>query len=227
MTAVGTVPLEATSSFATYTFGFSRVSQKAASVASGVKSTGANDPSRKWQRVMRSQGARATVNEALALLSTWERAVRNQATRVLGSPPDRQFGVSEKADGYLFVLALRNVIRAANLVLTLAPEHARPGIEAGIATFESKMGAAKDTRDVLDHFDDYVVGDGKLQKGSGRPMYVEWQERDGTTVRLCIGISSGRPLLSIDVLLGQLAAFELRGVLDEAVYEALKDSGGL
>jgi hypothetical protein len=167
----------------------------------------------------------ATVNEALARLSTWEHAVRNQANRVLSAPSERHFDTSFKADGYLLVLALRNVLRAANLVRTLAPEPARPGISAAIAVFESRVAGAKDARDVLDHFDEYMRGRGNLQKASGQAMYVEWQEYDGSTFRFCFGVSSGRPVLTLDVLEAQLAAFELRGATEAAIVERLALAG--
>jgi hypothetical protein len=167
----------------------------------------------------------ATVNEAVARLSTWEHAVRNQANRVLSAPSERHFDEGFKADGYLLVLELRNVLRAAKLVRTLAPDPARPGISAAIAVFESRVAGAKNARDVLDHFDEYMRGRGNLQKASGRAMYVEWQEYDGLTFRFCLGISAGLPLLTVDVLEARLAAFELRGATEAAVFKQLAPRG--
>jgi hypothetical protein len=172
-----------------------------------------------------------TVNEALAHLATWEHAVRNQANRVLGAAPDSHLGVNIKADGYLLVLALRNVLRAAKLVLVVAPPSAIRAISAAISAFEADVAGAKDARDVLEHFDEYLRGKGNLQPAAGTAMagtamYVEWQEWDGSTVRFHFGISTARPLLTVDVLAAQLAAFELRGAIDTAVYEGLMSDVG-
>jgi hypothetical protein len=167
-----------------------------------------------------------TVNEALAKLATWEHAVRNQADRVLGAAPESHLDVSVQADGYLLVLALRNVLRAAKLVFVVSPASTHPAVSAAIAAFEAKVAGAKDARDVLEHFDEYSRGKGKLQAAAGTAMNVEWQEWDGSTVRFHFGISTSRPLLTVDVLAAQLAAFELRGAVGEAVYEQLNSDVG-
>jgi hypothetical protein len=56
-------------------------------------------------------------------------------------------------------------------------------------------------------------------------MYVEWQEYDGSTFRFCFGISSGLPLLTVDALEAQLAAFDLRGATEAAVFDQLAPPG--
>ncbi len=108
-----------------------------------------------------------TVNEALARLATWERAVRNQANRVLRAAPESRFDVSMQADCYLLVLALRNVLRAAKLVLAISPELARQEILAAVSTFEAAVLGAKNARDVLDHFDQYIRGQGDHRRLPG------------------------------------------------------------
>jgi hypothetical protein len=90
-------------------------------------------------------------------------AVSQQAERVLDASREAAL---RQIDGYLFVLALRQVLRAAHMVLNgleaeQKPEQAETA-RAAIETFDATVPHAKNARDVLDHFDDYARGVGNL-----------------------------------------------------------------
>jgi hypothetical protein len=66
-------------------------------------------------------------------------------------------------DTCLFAIALRNFLRAAELMQAVADErHARPLGDA-LRRFYESAPDVKDIRDVLEHFDAYAQGRGKLQ----------------------------------------------------------------
>lgn len=58
----------------------------------------------------------------------------------------------------LYADAMRNVIRGAEAIL--GPDH------AALRAFRKSVPAAVDIRDMLEHFDEYVMGTGKLQRQS-------------------------------------------------------------
>jgi hypothetical protein len=97
---------------------------------------------------------------ASAHLGIWHRAVVMQAERVLDAavPP-----VTRQTDAYLFVQALREVLRAAELMKrALADDTRAEAVLRAMAEFDAAVPRAKDARDVLDHFDDYARGIGLL-----------------------------------------------------------------
>lgn len=97
---------------------------------------------------------------ATAHLGVWHRAVQLQADRILdaSSPP-----VARQTDAYMFVQALRQVLRASDLMKRALDGDSRSElVEAAIAEFNNAVPRAKDARDVLDHFDDYARGVGSL-----------------------------------------------------------------
>lgn len=79
--------------------------------------------------------------------------------RVLAAQADRLAGVGFVPDGYVFVLALRNLRRAAAFVAS-----ALPGVEdqhaaaAALAEFDRALPGVEEALDVLEHFDDYIRG---------------------------------------------------------------------
>lgn len=100
----------------------------------------------------------------------WYHATAAQADRLLNS--------GQVVEGYLFVSALRNLRRAAELVLALATEQAaRDATKEAIALFDAQLPDAKDARDVLEHFDDYAQGRGRLQVRDGDPYDITVSHR--------------------------------------------------
>jgi hypothetical protein len=98
-------------------------------------------------------------------LIEWFGAVEQQAMRTLF---DQEFNpIRIKREGYLLVVAVRQVLRAVEA----AQKHANKyrdsdrskALGAALRKFDSSVPQAVDVRDVLVHFDRYQQGTGKLQ----------------------------------------------------------------
>lgn len=89
----------------------------------------------------------------------WLDAVERQAGRVLDAPGHG----NGQIEILLFVGALRKVLRGAEAIL--GEEH------AAVRSFYEAVPGATDIRDMLEHFDEYVTGSGRLQKG-GSPDWL-------------------------------------------------------
>jgi hypothetical protein len=67
---------------------------------------------------------------------------------------------------WLTLVALRNALRAANLAIRAAPD---PGpLRRLLSTFDATK-AATEIRNVFEHFDEYFLGEGKLQREVEKP----------------------------------------------------------
>ena len=142
---------------------------------------------------------RITVGEAASHLLLWRHAVQLQAIRILTPStgmPDGPF--SRQVDCYMFAVAVRNVRRGGELLRQVAPARCGSAIDIATNAFDARVPHAVDLRDVLDHFDAYALGKGRLQDPNGF-LPVAWYEDDGKTYRYSIGVSAAKPLLTIDV----------------------------
>jgi hypothetical protein len=111
------------------------------------------------------------------------RAVSLQVERVTSRRP-RPGGIAEVfADAYLLAFALRDLLRAAELVHKLAGGTA---VEQAIGKFLDAVPDVKQARDVLEHFDEYLVGKGRdpAARGDFQPSITD---RTGDGVSLEIG----------------------------------------
>lgn len=91
----------------------------------------------------------------------WARATDMQAERVLGPVG----GGNKQADALLFCLSLNNLIRAAGLAVQLKVPLADEVLDSFLGSFPD----AKSVRDIIEHFDDYELGIGKLQNSAPSP----------------------------------------------------------
>jgi hypothetical protein len=82
----------------------------------------------------------------------WLEAVDRQAHRVFTAPNSG----AGQIEILLFVMALRNLLRGAERILG-AQHHE-------VSAFLKRVPNAKVIRDMLEHFDDYLIGSGDLQK---------------------------------------------------------------
>ena len=88
-------------------------------------------------------------------LKLWLAAVELQKTRV-----EQKGSTSQHLDAHFFAIALRNLLRAVDMAATYCPEV----VKTGLSRFNEAVPSAKNIRDVLEHFDDYDIGKGKLQR---------------------------------------------------------------
>lgn len=110
-------------------------------------------------------------NVALQLANQWAIAVNAQARRIQ-NPDNTQERIP---DAYIQVLALRNLLRAAELAKKTVPSRAatdaikkaiRAFLDAVIVigTISNQDNALERARNVVEHFDEYYRGTGKQQK---------------------------------------------------------------
>lgn len=98
----------------------------------------------------------------------WLDAVDRQAGRVR-SAPDTGDG---QVEILLFVAALRQVIRGSEALL--GPGH------PAVREFHGSIPGAVDVRDMLEHFDAYLAGRGKLQNVDSKPWDVHFSTDEPT-----------------------------------------------
>jgi hypothetical protein len=154
-------------------------------------------------------------------LFTWFASAERQATRTLW-PNDRS---DYQVEGYLFILAVRQVLRAVEAARGHADHH-RDGkrsseLTRALAAFDSAVVDAREVRDILTHFDEYQRGKGNLQRqdrAAGRdPRRLNvYYENTGSTVRLHL-----MPGVTMDVG----ATLNAAGQLVEDATDALYDQG--
>lgn len=102
-------------------------------------------------------------------LIKWLQAVEMQ-TRRAAEPSRAVYDPGLEMDLVLFVLALRNLLRAVDL----AEKVGLQGVAAARAGFEADVQGVRQVRDILDHFDEYRVGEGWLQGRGKRPPRFEY-----------------------------------------------------
>jgi hypothetical protein len=98
-------------------------------------------------------------NLALSQAWLWAKAVMVPAGRLLNGP---SFGLP---DALLLLVALRNVHRAATMALRhMSNPDAKRHLADAVAQFDAALPGLVDARDAVEHFDQYVLGDGNIQK---------------------------------------------------------------
>jgi hypothetical protein len=83
-----------------------------------------------------------------------------------------QSGLARRADAALMLLAPRNVLRATEWSASDPREDAED-VDDAIAAFRRLLPNLVNTRDVLEHFDDYAMGVGRLQRGSPEMFHFD------------------------------------------------------
>jgi hypothetical protein len=84
-------------------------------------------------------------------LRQWLRAVEMEHDRIKDDAQDVDL---RRADAALFVVAVRNIVRAARAVAALRKD---PQLDAAIASIDSTVPGARNVRGRLEHVDDYAA----------------------------------------------------------------------
>jgi hypothetical protein len=143
------------------------------------------------------------LNTARGHAYIWAEAVDATANRILANQDVTSVATGDAA---LLAVAVRNVLRAAELAQKVTTGAEAAKFAAAIAKFRQVLPDAEDLRDILNHFDRYEIGQGQLQKqarqtGGTTEYYRISLDRD--TFVLEVGS------LTIDVRKAKEAAMEL------------------
>jgi hypothetical protein len=136
-----------------------------------------------------------TQHYTVVYLRQWDAAVRLVAAR-LREEQQRSMAATDYGDGglavsaysQLFLLAVRNLLRAVELAEQKFGRHERE-IRAAKDAFLNEVPRIKDARDVLEHFDSYTLGGGDLARGRPSPPYLT-HGYDADTVQIDVGIDN-------------------------------------
>jgi hypothetical protein len=154
-------------------------------------------------------------------LRQWDAAVRNVSAQL--REEQRRFraaedygdgGLAISAYSPLFLAAVRNLLRAVELA---EHEFGHLGGQIGTAKddFLRKVPRIKDARNVLEHFDDYTRGAGKLAKGLSSPPGLS-HGFDDENVQIDIGVGG----LVIDTAPTAAAANEMADRVLDLIWPA-------
>jgi len=156
--------------------------------------------------------------EALAFAHTWHHAVNLEGIRILTDGTGMPSGpASREADCYLFAIALRNFLRAIELIIAETSDDFSKSLREAQADFDQAVPGAVDLRNVLEHFDEYARGVGRLQKAQQPFPSAIWLENDGATYQVWVGIP-GRAPLRLDIRASVQAAGQLMSAAVQTVH---------
>lgn len=136
----------------------------------------------------------------------WGQAVGVQANRAVKNATSI---ADRHVDGYLLILALRQVLRSASAMNKAVGGDGH--LAAAVSTFLEGHPQAVKMRDVLTHFDEYEAGIGSLQ---------ETREVGDLTIWLAVGEDSVTVTLASELMLKLSTVSEAALALTEATLEA-------
>lgn len=132
---------------------------------------------------------------------------------------NQQFPLYREIDAISFALVLRQLIRA---IEALNRRVKSAEVDEALEEFYSKFPHEKEMRDILEHFDEYVIGEGRLQRdraraGKAPDEYWLWYEADGMNYTLRLGAN-----LRLNVSEVSEAAYQLSVAVREPFDRAIR-----
>ena len=115
----------------------------------------------------------------------------------------------------LLTLALRDLTRCAGLLQDFECD-----VDEALTSFDKLAPGHKSARDVLMHFDDYVIGAGNLQTALGKPATFSY-ERGGPEGNAFLHVLN--PDLSVNLTVAVRGANDLAVALIEIIDKAISD----
>lgn len=94
----------------------------------------------------------------------WHYAMSVQNYRIVEGT-DALNGMQREVDLHFFLIALVNFVAFVKATAKLVSPEARSTIWSGIEAFDSEVPDAGNLRDILEHYDEYIRGKGRLQAG--------------------------------------------------------------
>ncbi|MFJ7593516.1 hypothetical protein ACIQZO_40355 [Streptomyces sp. NPDC097617] len=159
----------------------------------------------------------------------WLTAVELQAERVCApspftnpvgaTPPAPSAGLAQEVDALLFASALRDFLRAADLIKwTVSGSPAISPVDKALHVFALAVPNLTDIRDVLEHFDAYERGKGKFQEAAAGKGEDVW------ATRMLADPRDGSPLLFLMPGDGQKWTLDVRAsaVAAEVLYASIQ-----
>jgi hypothetical protein len=112
---------------------------------------------------------------AIAVSQSWwvVQAIRQFAADTKAAHGPAQQIYARQIFGQLRLLQRCAVMQLAELVSLGVQEVHRDRLRGEIAVFESAVPSAKSARDILEHFDDYARGQGKLQRRAMKELGID------------------------------------------------------
>lgn len=92
-----------------------------------------------------------TFSDAQLLMKSWWKTLRLQEDRLTSTPPP-----SIVADSHFAVIACASTVQCC----ALFDRFGVPGVRSAIDAYRARQPAAKSLRNALEHFDEYLLGDG-------------------------------------------------------------------
>lgn len=164
------------------------------------------------------------VNVGMGQVVKWHYAIAVQRNRI-ETFPDGALRIQEEANLHFFLVALRNFLLAVRLVGRLADPGQSALISRGLTAFEEAVPNAVNLRDVLEHYDDYLFGEGMLQAPKGRkkpgatpanPLPTLWVSRTAEDTSISVAVPS-HETISIAVKEAGVAAERLASAVGHAL----------
>lgn len=153
----------------------------------------------------------------------WVRTVQLQLHRILHEDD----GQTAILDAYQLVMGLRMVLRGAQMTRQhLGTEQALQILEEGLDAFAAAVPGGKDARDVIEHFDEYTQGRGRLQQPEVLPQQRQPDEAQAERFRIDFRWDEDpeqrRPILVVGPYpIDLISAVDAAARLQCDVYEAL------
>jgi hypothetical protein len=153
-------------------------------------------------------------------LQQWRWALIRQYQRVMDFDEPEEVRMN---DLFIYPFCLRAILRIATLAEQL---YGSAAIRQAIVEFNQQVPNAVQVRDVIEHYDEYVLGSGKLQKrdmSANGPGALPWMLNMGRTYllteeRTCVLWLGGS--LELDIRNATLAAYRLAEIVDNELPES-------
>jgi hypothetical protein len=142
---------------------------------------------------------KVTHADAMTFMVSWWIAVKQQRQRILPATPTVALQGSRKADTYMFVWSAHNLRTAAELVHRSVPADTQAAVRKAIDAFDAAAPDVRKLRNALSHFDAFVYGEGRLQRGLPAAHFGVYQVDHGTDFELAISLAPGGPILRLSV----------------------------
>jgi len=165
-----------------------------------------------------------SVNVGMGQVVKWLYVLAVQRNRIENFP-DGALIFQEEADLHFLLVALRNFVQAVRLVNRLAQPEQSALIQQGLTDFLQAVPNALNLRDVLEHFDVYLFGEGNLQAPRGpkkrgatpaNPLPTLWVSRTAESTSISVAVPSFETI-TIVMEEADAAAQRLVSVVDHAL----------